>query len=749
MRKAVAIVAGAALLAGACSSGDDPEASRATSGVGDLHSNLPVGTWPQASFASALAPYDDCDALLTDLQDRALERVGPYGLDGGYGPVDDLVMLEGDVAAAPSADGGEAAASRAPTTTVVDPTGSSQTNVQEAGVDEPDSVKHDGSNLYSVVDGQLRVADVSGDAPTLRSTTDLPLAGGDLQLLLDGDRLLVIGSGYGAVVPYADDLDGRAASSIAPTDAPTTELAVLDVSDPTRPAVVDQLSVDGSLLGARMVDGRARLVTSAAPSGFDFVYPQSSRGEDVAEEANRRIITETTVEDWLPTSRRVVDGEVTEVEPLVACDAVARPGVPSGTSTVSLLTVDVADGTIDPADTVSVVADGQTVYASTDRLYVATTSELPPDVADDPQQADGDEVVTGVHAFDITGDGPAAYLATGEVPGHLLDQFAMSEHDGVLRVATTVEDWSVRGQSESFVTTLGQDGADLVELGQVGDMGRGEEIYSVRFVDDQGYVVTFRQTDPLYTLDLADPAAPAVVGELKIPGFSTYLHPIGDGRLLGIGQEATDQGRTTGTKVSLFDVNDPANPTEVTTWTVPGANSMAEGDHHAFLWWAPEDLLVVPLSSYGYDPLTGAPTADTFEGAVGLTVAGDTITERGRIEHLLTGGEPFEPECGPNERCVEPPIACTPEGSCTSGPATTVVSECGPEQDCAVIGPVPSEPGCDPAACDPGPVPPYQPSGTPIARSLVVGGKLLTVSSLGVERSAMGDLAELSWLPWS
>jgi hypothetical protein len=159
----------------------------------------------------------------------------------------------------------------------------------------------------------------------------------------------------------------------------------------------------------------------------------------------------------------------------------------------------------------------------------------------------------------------------------------------------------------------------------------------VRFVEDVGYVVTFRQVDPLYTLDLADPAAPRVVGELKIPGFSSYLHPIGDDLVLGVGQDASTDGRVRGAQVSLFDVSDLANPRRVHQHSFGrSTNLLAEHDHHAFLWWPATRLLVLPLSEYDYDGGQEQP----FSGATGLRVdrtAG--FTAAGRTEHPpLEGG---------------------------------------------------------------------------------------------------------------
>jgi uncharacterized secreted protein with C-terminal beta-propeller domain len=168
------------------------------------------------------------------------------------------------------------------------------------------------------------------------------------------------------------------------------------------------------------------------------------------------------------------------------------------------------------------------------------------------------------------------------------------------------------------VTTLKVADGALPRLGRVSGLGKGERIYAVRFEGDAGYVVTFRQVDPLFTVDLSDPAAPRVAGELPLLGYSAYLHPLGGGRLLGVGRDATATGMTTGAAVSLFDVSDLAQPKLLSRATVPDGFSDVEWDHHAFLWWPKAALAVIPVS------------AGEFSGAIGYGVA-DTVAERGRV----------------------------------------------------------------------------------------------------------------------
>jgi uncharacterized secreted protein with C-terminal beta-propeller domain len=172
--------------------------------------------------------------------------------------------------------------------------------------------------------------------------------------------------------------------------------------------------------------------------------------------------------------------------------------------------------------------------------------------------------------------------------------------------------------SDNLVTVLHPEAGALVKVGQVRGLGRGERIYGVRFLGDLGYVVTFRQTDPLYVVDLRDPTRPRVRGELKVTGYSAYLHPIGDDLLLGLGQDASEQGRPLGSQLSLFDVSDLRRPTRLHRASLGPGWSEAESDHHAFLFWPPTGLVVLPFE----------------QRAVGFRVGRSRgIDELGRIEH--------------------------------------------------------------------------------------------------------------------
>lgn len=554
-------------------------------------------------FASTLQNFDDCDALLAHIRAEAMSRVGPYGLDGNrFGPFAGArAVAEEAEAAITTAD--SAAAAPAAVSGVDNDAGGpdfSGTNVQVSGVDEPDIVKTDGRRIITVRNGTLTVVDVTGAEPTITGRVLLGERWGG-ELLLHGDRVLVINNHYGTIAPLpAGDRIGGYSRDIVIIDE------ILLDGTPRRGR---SLHTEGRYVSSRSIDGTARIVLVSFPSELAFVYPRNPKGEPIAEYANRKVVAESTLEDWLPDYRVVSsEGTVTEEGRILACDRVYVPSQFSGFGSLAVLTFDL-DEPLTLGDGAATFAAGETIYASHQNLYVATNTWLPQPFVDGGGRLReiGDRYRTSIHKFSLPPGGPAVYEASGSVKGHLLNQFSLHEHDAHLFVAVTDgSPWRADRQSESLIFALAQKDEVLAVVGSVGDMGRGERIHSVRYIGDRAYVVTFRQVDPLYVVDLADPTRPAVLGELKIPGYSAYLHPVGDGLLVGIGRDADDTGRIQGFKASLFDVSDPAEPAEIDTWTLADAESSVEWDHRAFLWWAPEQLMIVPVWSWRNEVPSGA-----------------------------------------------------------------------------------------------------------------------------------------------
>jgi uncharacterized secreted protein with C-terminal beta-propeller domain len=534
---------------------------------------------------AALAAFEDCFALDLVAREAATRRAAPRSRPGGpaAAATDRAVASAGGAEAAPAPDR-PGAGSPAATW--------GGTNLREVGVDEPDLVKTDGRRLLAVADGTLRAVDLTGPVPVAAGALPLdeetPTA-----LLVDGDTAVLLGTAAGGPVPPPVGPGPTVELALPPT--PATTLTVVDVADPAAMAVRSRTELDGAVVDARMVDGTVRLVLTSTPTAATL---RTTGGAEAGA--------------WLPRFRTTdADGTVRSSGPLLSCEAVHHPDRPLDPTTVSVVTLDLREPDPRPVADVAVLGGGDTVYATARSLYVAATTWDTPTAA------------TAVHRFAIEGRDPARYLGSGTVRGTLVDQFSLSEDgSGRLRVATTDTDGAVW---ESFVTVLADDGTGaLATVGQVGGLGLTERIMSVRFLDELAYVVTFRRTDPLYTVDLSDPGAPRVVGELKIPGYSGYLHPVGDGRLLGVGRDADDEGRLRGLQVSLFDVTDPAAPTRLDALVLPDATSPTETDHHAFAWFPDDELLVLPVEAHG---------AGAFAGALGVTVRGADLAERGWIRH--------------------------------------------------------------------------------------------------------------------
>ncbi len=606
-----ALAVSLALVAAGCAAGTGSPAT------------LPAGTTPSPHHlltVGSLEQFDGCDVFLDHVIAEALTLVGPYGLDSQWA----VPWLADDVRAA----GAETA-----TTMAASDGDFTGTNVQVEGVDEPDIVKTDGSRIVMMSQGELVVVDISGATPIV--TGRLSLSGTTVQsLFLSGDTALAFGSGWSQTPLPMGRPEGQ--DGIAPVpNSPTLQIVEIDVSG--EPEIIRTMTVDGAFVSGRLIGDTARLVLTSGPVGFEWSYPKGSglRAERKAIEENKEIVRNSTEDNWIPYYI-VQDGQgrVTDEGLLFDCDRAAAPDEFSGLDMLSIVTIDLSSG-LDVVDATGVLARGDTVYSSEEHLYVATQSWQTWrwfETGDPDMQPEGPG--TEIHEFDVSDPGRTEYVASGRVDGYLLDQFSMDEHEGLLRVASTMSPkWWAGPDTRSRVTVLWQVGDRLEPIGVVDGLGVTEQIYSVRFLGDTGYVVTFRQTDPLYTIDLSAPRNPRVVGELEITGYSAYLHPLSDGLLMGVGQDATQQGQIQGSQVSVFDVSDPANPVRVDSFALgEGTNSEVEYDHHAFLF--DSGLAVIPVQRYWWDDSSD----HLMMGAVVLEIGDDgRMHEVGEITH--PGGE--------------------------------------------------------------------------------------------------------------
>jgi hypothetical protein len=359
-----------------------------------------------------------------------------------------------------------------------------------------------------------------------------------------------------------------------------------------------------------------RVVLQAGLPDLDFKTPDRQTTEWEATHANQDLVRATTIEDWLPTAS--VDGG--PAEQLLGCDQVAIPE--DGTSLGTIAVVGFDASRPDAPSVTGVAVDTDLAYASTDQLYLATSSPFgdvsgcfdcieplpmpgsgmpmlprwfPGGGRSAPVTIREDEGTSHLYAFDLDGI-DTTFSASGEVDGEIRDRWSMDAVDGVLRVAV-----GPNFQTGNFnsIVTFRQEGNGLVESGRLDDLGVGEQIESVRWFDTLAIVVTFRQVDPLYAIDLTDPDSPRLMGKLKIPGFSAYLHPLGQHRLLGLGEGPADNGRW-GAQAGLFNVTDLTHPTQLDVLSY-GANTQALATQDPRqLTWLPDGRTVLSVvADYG------------------------------------------------------------------------------------------------------------------------------------------------------
>ncbi len=373
----------------------------------------------------------------------------------------------------------------------------------------------------------------------------------------------------------------------------------------------------------------------------------------------------------LPRRVDIIDDEIVS-ERLVPCETFYHPSVTMGLDILAVATIDLDQDGFDYAAT-GILGSSDTVYASAETLYVATYLYHYWRWADSALANPDDTVeLTAVHAFGV--EGLPTYQASGFVTGRVLNQFSMSEYDGYLRIATTVRDWwgfrrgdpgvidrdmavgtadnsdtgGARPDSatDNLVTVLRRDGDRLVEEGRLAGLGKpNESIFAARFFGPVGYVVTFEQIDPLYVIDLSEPTNPVRRGELEVPGYSSYIHPLGDDHLLTIGRGSSDPaspGWLDSVKLSIYDVSDMDDPTEVAELLLPSMHSEAEYDHKAFTYFAHLGLLAIPLQSYwwrgyGEEPPNGLALFE-IDPARGIEMVGT-------ISHSALSSEVDDPYC--------------------------------------------------------------------------------------------------------
>jgi hypothetical protein len=608
-----------------------------SSGTGESSDSPDAGsTFEVEGSLASLQPAEGCDDVVVALREQAIEEMeqrlqdnyelalravseGYWCYYGGGGAGGSGPPVDG----APSNDGA---------------TDYSTTNTQVVGVDEADFVKNDNQYIYVLEDGHFTIIDawpaaeahvvsssvVRGEPKKLYVHENKAIVYSSLERLHAPDESDWSGGGFGPVgdayydfeeCTYGYDCDFRG-------DGRGLLVTAFAIEDKSNPKMLRETELNGSYLSSRRVgdfvytaitfpevavpgvaywpEGLLERLRSCGPidiDDFELSTAFASLGL-----RNERLIEESTIDDYLPSvtdTRFIGEEPIEETALLNGCEGFYVSNARDGRQFLSLLSFDMT--ALDALNATTIVGRPGAVYANAQSLYVAVRHDRRTMSDWFYEDAEARPEATTVHKFALSPTSiGTSYRGSGVVKGRILNQFAMDEHDDHLRIATTtgrVPDPDVH----STMSVLGEAEDELVVVGEVDDIAPTEDIRSVRFNGDVGFIVTFKKTDPLFVFDLSEAEAPKIRGELKIPGFSTYMHLMDESHLLTIGYDADDQGSFAffqGVQLQIIDVSNVEDPRLVHKEVIGtrGSTSEATTNHLAFNYFRSRDLLAIPMT---------------------------------------------------------------------------------------------------------------------------------------------------------
>lgn len=508
----------------------------------------------------------------------------------------------------------------------------STTNTQESAVDEADRLKTDGDYLYtsSINKPEINIFQADSNATKVATYTldtlnpDQSTLSG-LYLRSTAQQLLAISDDGVQNFPMWDMWFGPNYWQDR-----KTEVFSLDISDQSAPEQTNKLTLDGQLISSRRIGSTLYLATRHTPTVDGLIISPGSTSEL---SSNKSLINQSSISEMLPTYQ-LNDGNK---QALFSASDCFISGYDQSSqlqsSVISLLAIDLDTATPTPRGH-CYVGDAETVYASSEALYLATTRYSYTN--ENGVAIYNGQPSTEIHKFSLDSNIPE-YRGTGSVEGHLgwqqdLKPFRMSEHDDVLRVITYTGSRADSDSSPAHLYTLQEnsENATLDILGTLPNDARpaplgkpGEQVYATRFIGERAYLVTFRMTDPLYIVDLSDPADPFIASELEINGYSDYLHPVGENYLLGIGKDAiasteAGDGRGAwyqGVKLSLIDISDATAPFEKQQIILGkrGSETAVSHTHHALTSLLKGDSMELAIPVSIHETLYNGPSANTSE----------------------------------------------------------------------------------------------------------------------------------------
>jgi len=465
----------------------------------------------------------------------------------------------------------------------------STTNVQVQGVDEADVVKTDGQYIYHVNNDRIVVAKAY-PADEMKVTGILDFSDNNFtpqEIYLSGDLLVVIGSYYEDAdikKPEIDPVEERLYIRPPYNRKNSVKAIVCDISDKTNIKQIREVEIEGGYLSSRMIGSVLYMVSNNYPNIY-YAY-------------------DTNMEIQTPFYRdSKAGGEYIKVE----CPQIRYFPDSVESNFMIVASFDIRED--EKANIQTYLGSGENIYVSGENLYVAVTKynyEAVPYEKEKNFQNDiitiapiyNHKIVTEVYKFSLSGS-KMTYLSKGSVPGNILNQFSMDEHNGYFRIATTDNSTWYSGDASSNNLYVLDDSMNI--CGKIEGIAKGEQIYSVRFMGDRGYMVTFKTVDPLFVIDLKNPNKPEILGALKIPGYSDYLHPYDENHIIGFGKdtiEVSGGAYYMGMKIALFDVSDVNNPIQKFSEVIGdrGTDSELLYNHKALLFSKEKNLMAFPVT---------------------------------------------------------------------------------------------------------------------------------------------------------
>ncbi len=485
----------------------------------------------------------------------------------------------------------------------------SKTNIQVAGVDEADILKCDGEYIYLATANGIIISRAYPPENAMimsKISFNRTVCG----LFINNNRLIVFENSYGSNIYSVVN------SFYLPYRSGETYLQIYDIEDKANPRLIREIAVNGSYFTSRMIGNNVYFLVSQPASIVDGnILLPAIRDNDGLETVDAKKIYYSNVTDFYYCFTTVVS-------------------------------IDVANDTA-PKYEVLLIGATSTVYVSKDNIYAAIQhSPMRTFLKASSTSVPLEE--TGIHRIHIS-NGEIKYEASGYILGRLLNQFSMDEYNEHLRVATTT--WYLARNPQEAISSnhVYVLNSHLNVTGKIEDIASGETIYSTRFIDERCYLVTFKKIDPLFVIDMSNPAKPEMLGSLKITGYSNYLHPYDENHIIGIGKETVEAEEGSfawyqGVKISLFDVSDVEHPIEEGEPFVIGSrgtDSPVLQDHKAFLFDGNRNLLAMPVLVAEIDPAkypSGVPSniyGDyVWQGVYVFNITNSGISLRGRITHI-------------------------------------------------------------------------------------------------------------------